>query len=211
MEICVWLLAGRQVFSLLLFLFPVCRKLLALVSFTPHCSLPCFQERRDEHPLISGWLLISNLVPVLDGVSPPTMKSGQKNENTWLIYCDKVCSLFSKSQCQYSNSKSLILFCISPLARWAVSMLMMSVLCHNNYLEVLATPPVILETGESLGTRGRWDMTHFQSTNSHLVDFQPITPITLSRPLTRGPSAMWSVTQCCPGIIHIIISDTRSS
>ena len=72
--------------------------------------------------------------------------------------------------------------------------MLMSVLCHNNYLEVLATPPVILETGESLGTRGRWDMTHFQSTNSHLVDFQPITPITLSRPLTRGPSEMWSVT-----------------
>ena len=75
-QICVWLLAGRQVFSLLLFLFPVCRKLLALVSFTPHCSLPCFQERRDEHLLISGWLLISNLVPVLDSFSPPNMKSG---------------------------------------------------------------------------------------------------------------------------------------
>ena len=73
--------------------------------------------------------------------------------------------------------------------------IMMSVFCQNNYLGVLATPLVTIETGESLGTPGRWDMTHFQSTNSHLVDFQPITPITLSRPVTRRRSEMRSMTQ----------------
>ena len=77
----------------------------------------------------------------------------------------------------------------------SMSMIMMSVFCQNNYLRVLATPLVTIETGESLGTPGRWDMTHFQSTNSHLVDFQPITPITLSRPVTWRRSEMRSMTQ----------------
>ena len=38
-------------------------------------------------------------------------------------------------------------FLYLSVSQWVMSMLM-SVLCHNNYLEVLATPLVILETGE---------------------------------------------------------------
>ena len=68
-QICVWLLAARQVFSLLLFLFPVCKKLLALVSFTPHCSLLSGKYGR-WNLLISGWLLISNHEPLLDCFLP---------------------------------------------------------------------------------------------------------------------------------------------
>ena len=154
--------------------------------------------------LVGFWYQIMNLYWIVSPhlvESPSAMHPGPESgpeENTGFTYCDgvgwlRIESIFFNVWKELLNYSVLLL----SISKVVVSMLviMMSVFCPNNYLRVLATPLVILETGESLGTPGRWDMTHFQSTNSHLVDFQPITPITLSRPVTRRRSEMRSMTQ----------------
>ena len=147
---------------------------------------PCFQESRDDGQmdiflsLVGFWYQIMNLYWI---VSPPFGRIALRHapwarkwtrKNTGFTYCDGVGwlhieSIFFNVWKELLNYSVLLL----SISKVVVSMLviMMSVFCQNNYLGVLATPLVILETGESLGTLGRWDMTHFQSTNSHLVDF----------------------------------------
>ena len=133
---------------------------------------PCFQESRDDgHFLISGWLLISNHEPLLEcfppiwSNRPPPCTLGQKVDQKkhwvhllrWSLWVSYRIHIFEGLKGKKSLCSVLVCFyySISKVVSMSMLVIMMSVLCQNNYLGVLATPLVILETGESLGTPDR--------------------------------------------------------
>ena len=116
---CSLLLTGS---FLLLFLFQVCKKFLALVSFTPHCS--AFRETRDGYLSLSGWVLykISSqywLVPSPSDFICHAANAGSWNgrpeENTWFIYCDKLVSLCLNSPVTIFFNRNKQKIYLSPL------------------------------------------------------------------------------------------------